>query len=790
MNGIVGYNRLDIDEIMRRIRDERLLSFLKSLKDRGFVEVGGLRVERLAASLFQEEVPARHEEINLHPRLREILRERGMLPLFFHQSKAIKVIREGKNVVVSTPAASGKSLVYLIPIFESFIQNPKIKALYIAPTKALERDQLLKIEDLSSQMQGFRVEVYDGGTPTGKRAEIRRNPPHLLLTNPDMLHYGILPNHRRWSSFFSNLRFVVLDEVHEYKGIFGAHVANILRRMKRIVHAYGCRPLFIAASATIANPKEHVERLVGEDFEAIRESGSPMAAKVVIFWNPIPISEPYVDAERLFIDAVSFNLKTIVFCKSRKIVEIMTRNVKRHLQKIGREDLLKRISSYRSGYLPKERRKIERMLFSGELQGVVATSALELGIDVGELDCCILVGYPGSRISTFQRAGRVGRRFGRTGIIVMVALEDALDQYFVKNPEELFSGQVEKAFVNPENERLLPLHLLCAASEVPLKEEGSLYFGEKFFEALKDLEKQGKIKRTPFGYVSLIKRPHSGVRIRSIEDPFSLVDADSGKQIGQIDGARVFRECYPGAVYLHMDRAYLVVSLDMDGREVKLRKTTLKYYTQELVSSDVSVMEKMRGFGSEGVRIAHGKVKVTERVVGFRKKPIRGGSGEVIPLSLPPYEFESESIWFELSKELISLLEAKDMDFPGGIHGSEHALISMAPLFTLSDRSDLGGVSTPYHPQIGGPGIFVYEAYPGGVGIVEKLYEDVASWVEKTYRNVNGCSCESGCLSCGLLSPKCGNENQPLDKEAAKYILHYIAGKVKRDVVQGSIPFT
>jgi len=773
---------LPIQDILKKVKDERVLSFLKELDERGSISVGSFKVRRLAAALYHKAVPPKHEGISLHPDVRRILSERGLLPLFTHQSKAIRAIREGKNVVVATPAASGKSLVYLIPILENFLENPRMHALYLAPTKALERDQLLKIRDLSKSIEGFGVAAYDGGTPTEERAEIRRNPPTLLLTNPDMLHYGILPNHRRWSSVFSSLKFIVLDEVHEYRGIFGAHVANIIRRTKRLAEMYGSKPVFIAASATIANPKEHAERLVGEKFEVIKESGSPKTAKIILFWNPIPVFDPYADAERLFIGAITAGLKTIVFCKSRKAVEIMTRNVKRHLLRLGREDLLKKISSYRSGYLPKERRRIERMLFSGELRGVVATSALELGIDVGELDCCILVGYPGSRISTLQRAGRVGRRVGKAGIIIMIALEDALDQYFVKNPGELFSGEVERAFVNPENERLLPMHVLCASSELPIKEEDSIYFGNKLLSTLEGLERGGKLKKTAFGYVSLVSRPQAEVRIRSIEDPFTLVNADSGKEIGQVDGARVFRECYPGAIYLHMDRAYLVVGLEISSKKVLLRKTSLRYYTQELVSSDVRITRVLKDFSRGDVKIKHGKVRVTERVVGFRKKPIKGGaSREIVPLSLPPYEFESEAIWFEFPMEMLHFIENRGMDFHGGIHGSEHALIAMAPLFTLSDRADLGGVSTPYHPQLGGPGIFIYEAYPGGVGIVEKLYNNVFSWVEKTYINIKECACESGCLSCGLLSPKCGNENQPLDKKAAKSTLLYILGKEVRD---------
>ena len=768
-------------ELLDKVGDERILSFLRELEERSTINVGTFRLNRLAAIMYYNAIPPKHREIRLHPRVKEILRERNLLPLFTHQSEGISLIREGKNVIVATPAASGKSLVYLIPILESFIEDSRAKALYLAPTKALERDQLIKIVELTRSLEGFGAAAYDGGTPAKERAEIRRNPPTLLLTNPDMLHYGILPNHRKWSSFFSNLKFIVLDEIHEYRGIFGAHVANILRRTKRLANMYGSNPVFIAASATIANPKEHAERLVGEEFEVIQENGSPKPAKVVLLWNPVPIFDPYNDAERLFIGAISAGLKTIAFCKSRRVVEIMTRNIKRHLLRIGKEDLLRKVASYRSGYLPEERRRIERMLFSGELIGVVATSALELGIDVGELDCCILVGYPGSRISTLQRAGRVGRRVGKIGIIIMVALEDALDQYFVKNPEELFSGEVERAFVNPENERLLPKHVLCASSELPVREGDSAYLGSKLKEILENLEKGNQVRRTAFGYISLVSRPHAKVRIRSIEEPFTLINVDGGKEIGYVDGARVFRECYPGAVYLHMDRAYLVVGLDIKNRGVLLRKTVLKYYTQELISSDVKILKVLHEFSIGEVKVKHGEVRVTERVVGFRKKPVRGGAPkEIVPLSLPAYEFESEAIWLQFPPKMLHYVESRGMDFHGGIHGCEHALIAMAPLFTLSDRTDLGGVSTPYHPQLGGPGIFIYEAYPGGVGIAEMLYDDLFSWVRKTYINVKECTCESGCLSCGLLSPKCGNENQPLDKSAAQLILNYILeGKSK-----------
>ncbi|MEW5806494.1 MAG: DEAD/DEAH box helicase [Acidobacteriota bacterium] len=745
---------------MRELIDKILASksLGKLVKYRGF--------QQPRNAVFSEVSAPLPEEISL------ALKKNRIERLYLHQTKAIDAFREGKNIMVVTPTASGKSLTYYVPTFEAFLNDAEARALYIFPYKALEQDQLKNIRVLACSLDGLAAEIYDGDTTAYKRKKIKANPPSILITNPDMLHMGILAYHGDWQSFFENLKVVIIDELHVYRGIFGTHLHHVIRRLKRICRHYGVEPRFIVSSATIANPEEFAFSLTGIPFHVISENGAPSAGKHFLFINP-DVS-PYTIAAHLFELSVKAGFKSIAFTKARKITELI------HSWLItGAPELKKKISSYRAGYLPEERREIEAKLFSGDLMGVISTSALEHGIDVGGLDVCILVGYPGSITSSWQRIGRVGRS-DRESLVILVALPDALDQYFIRNPEKFFGRSFEKAVLDPENRFIMLGHLVCAGAEIPLRRLDSEEYGKASTEIIGELVRDGRLVEGAEGdrWFSLKKNPQRDMSLRSIGEGYRIFGADTGKEIGTIDGVRALHECHKGAIYLHHGVQYKVTSLDMEAKKIEAKPVDVDYYTQVYSDKETEILEMLGRMNKGKYGVGFGRLRVTEFIREYVKKRIFGQ--EVVsthPLALPPLSFETMGLWMELPDELNLQAVSRGMHFMGGLHAMEHASISLFPLLAICDRDDIGGISYTLNPQLGKPAIFIYDGYPGGIGLAAKGFQDIDLLLERTYSLVSSCDCDDGCPSC-IHSPKCGSGNKPLDKLAAIFLIGYITGKV------------
>jgi len=730
-------------------------------------------------SLPSQKPDYRGPEHPFHPLLKNALKAQGINRLYCHQAEALDALRRGENVLAVTPTASGKSLIYHIPVLEAVLKDPSARALFLFPTKALEQDQLKVIRGFLESLikaKEIQAEIFDGDTPGRVRERLKASPPNILLSNPDMLHLALLAFHEQWANLFSNLKFVVIDELHTYRGIFGSHLCQVLRRLRRLCRHYGSNPRFIATSATIANPQEFAEALVGLPFHLIDRSGAPSQGKRFLLINPV--ASPYTLATRLFIRCVHSGLKTICFTKARKITELI------YAWALETEpSLMGRIAPYRGGYRPEERREIERALFSERLSGVIATSALELGIDVGGLDACILVGYPGSISSTFQRAGRVGR--GREAVILLVGLQDALDQYFMHHPRDLFGRAYEAALADPKNKRVFEDHLVLAAAELPLSSADGEIYGPDLTKRLDDLEAKGKLKKVGEAWHSFKRHPQRSISIRSIGEGYLIVGED-GRAIGTVDGTRALRECHPGAIYLHQGRSYEILRLDLQKRRALARPSEVDYYTQALSEEDTEVLASWGSKRSRSFQIHLGRLRVTERIVAYEKRRVFGG-GRIsrVPLHLPPKIFETTGLWLDLGGGIQELVLRRGFCFLGGLHAAEHALIALFPLFALCDRWDLGGISYEFHPQVGGAAIFVYDGYPDGIGLAERAYGVIGELFTKTFELLRSCPCEGGCPSC-IQSPKCGSGNHPLDKEAATLILQALLGKV--GVREGKTP--
>ena len=720
----------------------------------------------------------------LHPALHDRLRALGLLPLYHHQAQAVDASRRGENTFIVTPAASGKTLCYNVPVLERLLTEARGRALYIFPTKALAQDQLRGLGELAAPFK-LAMATFDGDTPVEERGEIRRGA-QLVLTNPDMLHLGILPNHRSWAHLFRRLSYVVIDEAHVYRGVFGSHMAQVLRRLRRICALYGSRPQLICASATIANPREHIERLTGLPFTVVDEDGSPYGGKDFCFWNPPLIDlarsqrrSANTEASLLFTELVSHGLRTITFALSRKLAELIYIYTREQLC-AEHPGLAEKVKPYRAGYLPQERRLIERQLFDGELLGVAATSALELGIDIGTLDATVLNGYPGSIASTWQQAGRSGRR-GERSLSFLIGLDNPLDQYFMRHPEAFFGHSVENALTNPDNPYVLGPHLLCAAWERPLDEVDGELFGPGFAPARDELVQQGLLRpRHGRWYPSpAIPYPAEGVGLRSASaQRYTVVDtARGGRELDTVEEAVAFFQVHPGAIYLHQGDAYVITGLDLPSRTAYAQPADVPYYTQARDITDIAIIATSRHREVGQSTVCLGTVQVTTRVTGFRRK--RHLTEETIseePLDLPPQTFTTVGLWFDCPEQAHLQLSASGLDLAGGLHATEHAAIAMLPLFALCDRSDIGGMSTPLHPESGRAQIFIYDAHPGGIGIAEKGYQLIEELWQATLKAISECPCQEGCPSC-VQSPKCGSNNEPLDKGAAIVILRHLLGR-------------
>jgi DEAD/DEAH box helicase domain-containing protein len=707
---------------------------------------------------------------DLDPRVASALVAQGITALYHHQAEAWAALRAGGNAIVTTSTASGKSLAFNLPVLDLLAREPKSRALYLYPTKALAQDQARALAALG--LKGVKPAIYDGDTEADRRWQIRKWA-NVVLTNPDMLHVGVLPHHDRWGDVLANLRYVVVDEAHVYRGVFGSHVANVLRRLRRLARVYGSEPQVVLASATIANPPQLAESLLGEPAAVIDSDAAPATERTIALWNPELIdpelglrASPLGDASRLYAGFVSRGLRTICFAKSRKAVELIHRFASDRLD----DDTAGRIAPYRAGYTPTQRREIEQRLTAGELLGVTATDALELGIDIGTLDCAISVGFPGTVSSLRQQWGRAGRR--SPGLAVLVASEDALDQYFMREPETLLARTVEAAILDHANPRVLDGHVLSAAFEGPIDAADAETLGP---EALERAAALPELKRTDAGFVWAGKDyPAARVLLRSGElDSFTVVDEEAGAVLGMVERSRAYSTVHDGAVYLHLGEQHLVKRLEVDARTALVARANVDWYTQAKKETDTAIVEPLRTERRLGLELTFGRVSVTEQVVAYQRKSISGGDTlETIQLDLPETSFETEAIWFSPSPEqLVGLEEMPKL--LSSLHAAEHSLIALLPLWAMCDRWDIGGLSTNIHRQTGLPTIFVYDGHAGGVGITERGFERFEGWVEDTAKMLAGCPCADGCPSC-VQSPKCGNLNDYLDKAGALALLRRV----------------
>jgi DEAD/DEAH box helicase domain-containing protein len=709
---------------------------------------------------------------DLRPDVRRALLDRGIDALYAHQAEARERARSGAHVLVATGTASGKSLAFNLPVLEGLLDDPHARALYLYPTKALAQDQARALDALG--LSGLTVRIYDGDTPHDVRRGIRRQA-NVILTNPDMLSVGILPHHgdSGWENVFYNLRYVVVDEAHVYRGVFGSHVANVLRRLRRLAARGPSAPRFMLASATIGNPAELGCSLIGEDVEVVADDSAPRAERTIALWNP-----PLIDSElgqrasglgeaaRLLAELVARDLRTICFVKSRKAAELIHRFASQRLP----TELSSRLSPYRAGYTPGQRREIERRLVEGELLGVTATDALELGIDVGLLDCAISVGFPGTVASLRQQWGRAGRR--EAGLGVLVASEDALDQFFMREPDALLGRSVEAAILDGSNPRVLDGHVLAAAYEAPLADADRDVLGNAALERAAALAERGLLRRTPRGYLWAGRDyPAGRISLRSTSaGAVTVVEEETGEMLGTVEEERAAATVHEGAVYLHLGESYRVRALDLTAREARVEPFKGDYYTQTKRETTTEIDEARRVERRAGVELSFGAVAVTEHVIAYQKRFVQTGEAfELCPLDFPPQTFETEAVWFCPSDELLAGYERMPA-LLGTLHAAEHSLIALLPLWAMCDRWDIGGLSTNVHPQTGLPTIFVYDGHPGGVGITERGFERFEGWVADTARLLAGCPCERGCPSC-VQSPKCGNLNEPLDKAGALALL-------------------
>ena len=706
----------------------------------------------------------------LNAAMRAVLDRAGIPRLYTHQARATDLVRAGRDVVVATPTASGKSLIYNLPVLDRFLHDPDATSIFLFPLKALAQDQINAFSALTDHWATDarpRVAVYDGDTTDHFRRKIRENPPHILITNPEMLHLAVLPFHSRWTTFLASLSLVVIDEMHTYRGVFGAHMAQVLRRLSRIAALYGARPTYVSCSATIGNPAELALALTGKEAEPVTRGGSPQGKRHFIFINPE--DSPATTAIHLLRAALARNLRTIVYAQSRRMTELISLWATEQSGKYAGK-----ISAYRAGFLPEERRDIESRMASGDLLAVISTSALELGIDIGGLDLCILVGYPGSVMATLQRGGRVGRS-GRESAVVLIAQEDALDQYIVRNPEDFFSRPPECAVVNPENEVILERHLECAAAEYPLKPQGTdaQWLGsENAARSVVSLEQRGLLLRSMDGTTlhAARKRPQRHVDLRGAGASVTLQD-NTGAVIGSLDGARAMREAHPGAVYIHRGKTYIVSSLDLAARTAVLEPGKPAYYTRARGNKNTEILSVQAQKSVWGAATGFGRLRVTETITGYEKRTTRDNRLlSVVPLDFDPLIFETEGLWLTIPDRARHTVEDAFLHFMGAIHAVEHAAIGIMPLLVMADRNDFGGISTPMHAGLGTPAVFVYDGLPGGAGLSAQAFREMETLLSRTLNVVAGCGCETGCPSC-VHSPKCGSGNRPIDKDGAILLL-------------------
>ncbi|WP_201294969.1 MULTISPECIES: DEAD/DEAH box helicase [unclassified Nocardiopsis] len=713
------------------------------------------------------------------PHLIERLADRGITGPWSHQAEAADLARSGRDVIIATGTASGKSLAFLMPAVDAVDAGGTV--LYLSPTKALAQDQLRWIGDLS--LPGLRAAVYDGDTSPEERSWVREHG-NYVLTNPDMLHHGILPRHGAWARFLRRLRYVVIDEAHRYRGVFGSHVAQILRRLRRICARYRSEPVFVLASATSGSPAESATRLTGVPVTAVSEDGSPRPGMSVALVEPeltdltgehgAPIrrTAPSQAAEMLA-DLVGEGVRTLVFVRSRQGAEVVALNAQRLLAERGEHVLAERVAAYRGGYLASERRDLEEALRSGELLGLASTNALELGVDISGLDAVLIAGWPGTLASLWQQAGRAGRR-GEDALAVFIARDDPLDTYLAHHPEAIFGQSVEATVLDPENPHILGPHLCAAAQELPITKDDFVLFGDSTEERLDELVDRGLLRRRPRGWFwTSNERASDLADIRgSGGPPVQIVDTGSGQLLGEIDEPAAHGTVHPGAVYLHQGSTYLVDDLDLGEGVALVRPAEPPYSTWARDTTDITVRSVLRREEwTSGATVYFGEVQVVRRVVGFLRRDVRTGAvlGEQ-PLELPERILDTRAVWWTLSAEGEARLRAQDVGLLGAAHAAEHAAIGLLPLLATCDRWDIGGVSTAVHGDTGRLTVFVYDGYEGGAGFAERGYSAARAWLSATRAAIADCECDQGCPSC-IQSPKCGTGNEPLSKAGALRLL-------------------
>ncbi len=680
-----------------------------------------------------------------------------------------------------------------MPLAQRLYERPARRALLVYPTKALAQDQLRKLADFGAG-SAFHAATYDGDTPRRDRRRIKREA-QVVLTNPDMLHVGILPYHHTWGDFFRNLEFVVLDEVHTYRGVFGSHTANVIRRLRRICSSYGSDPQFIACSATIGNPGELFQKLTGLEPTVVDDDTAPRGRRLLVLWQPPGIGgQPLrrrsanLEAAELMAELVKAHVRTICFVQARRVAELILRYTREELEEF--EDLPERVMSYRGGYLPEERREIERRLFDGELLGVISTTALEVGVDIGGLDAAILTGYPGTISSTWQQIGRAGRARSDS-LAVLVTLPGGVHRYLVQHPEYLLEAKSERALIDPQNRYILAGHLLCAAYEQPIDDADRALFGdemEAILEVLADPANREDsnlpfvAKRTRWYWVDPDIYPAAEIGLRSTGgSPWEIrVSGGEGELLGTVDPASAFRVVHPGAVYLHAGDTYMVEQLDIEEQTAWVSRADVDYYTQPISASRMSVLEWQTESGLEcGARALLGELQITYAVIGYRKvRQVTEQELATVELDLPSRTIETVGLAIAPGREDIAALEAAERDLMGSLHALEHAMIALLPIFAFCDHRDVGGVSEAAHDDLAGPVVSVYDAYNGGVGIAEAAYDRLDELITAVAEQIDCCPCEDGCPEC-VQAPDCGNANTPLDKAGALLLARRLTGSAR-----------
>ncbi|MEU5267407.1 DEAD/DEAH box helicase [Streptomyces hygroscopicus] len=724
----------------------------------------------------------------IRPEVIDAIRAAGIERPWAHQARTAEHALRGESVVVATGTASGKSLAYLAPVLSTLLDGAEepsgrgTTALYLSPTKALAADQRRAVAALTAPLgTGVRAAVYDGDTPVEEREWVRQYA-NYVLTNPDMLHRGILPGHPRWSSFLRALRYVVIDECHTYRGVFGSHVAQVLRRLRRVCARYGSSPVFLLASATASDPAVAAGRLTGVPVVEITEDGSPRGEVVFALWEP-PLTElrgeqgapvrrtATAESADLLTDLAVQGVRTVTFVRSRRGAELIALIAQERLAEVDRS-LPGRIAAYRGGYLPEERRALERALHSGELLGLAATTALELGMDIAGLDAVVVAGYPGTRASLWQQAGRAGRT-GEGALAILVARDDPLDTYLVHHPDALFRQPVESTVLDPDNPYVLAPHLCAAAAELPLTEPDLELFGPATTELMPQLEQRKLLRRRATAWHwTRRERAADLTDIRGAGgSPVQVVEAATGRLLGTVDAAAAHTTVHEGAVHLHQGRSYLVRQLDLDDSVALVEEASPPYSTTARDTTSISILETTTEIPWGDARLCFGSVEVTNQVVSFlRRKLITGEVLGESKLDLPPRTLRTRAVWWTVTEDQLEEARVHPQALGGALHAAEHASIGILPLFATCDRWDIGGVSIPLHPDTLLPTVFVYDGHPGGAGFAERAFHTAARWLAATREAIAACECEAGCPSC-IQSPKCGNGNDPLDKKAAIRLL-------------------